>query len=203
VWVALWTDRRAARRIEDEHEFSDQRLKAEHERSDRLLKAEREHSRAEIEEERRLAREREQLAEAYAVQVVPAEVPVRIAGDEEGGKQLAVIIVNRGKFTITRIEAQFSPDGMSLLSHRGYKRLMGFENVSESVRAGWGPSDEGAMSGVLSPWDLGMRFEADTVHVRFLKSWYPVVRWTDRWGTRWEHRCGEVRQVRDHESWSP
>jgi hypothetical protein len=29
------------------------------------------------------------------------------------------------------------------------------------------------------------------------------VRLTDRWGTRWEHRLGEVRQVRDGEEWAP
>jgi hypothetical protein len=38
--------------------------------------------------------------------------------------------------------------------------------------------------------------------VWFLKNPYPVVRWADRWGTRWEHRRGEVRQVRDDEPWS-
>jgi len=48
-----------------------------------------------------------------------------------------------------------------------------------------------------------MRFETETVHVKFLKSWYPLVRWTDRWGTRWEHRRGEVRQVREDEPWVP
>ena len=32
---------------------------------------------------------------------------------------------------------------------------------------------------------------------------YPLVRWTDRWGTRWEHRLGEVRQIRDGQDWAP
>ena len=59
VWVALWTEHRAARR-----------LKTERERSDRLLAEERERSRAQLGEERRIAREREQFTEAYAVQVV-------------------------------------------------------------------------------------------------------------------------------------
>jgi len=193
VGIALWAEWRSGRRLADERE-----------RSDRQLADERAHSRAQVEEERRIAREREQLAEAYAVQVAAAEVPVRIAGDDEGGgKQLAVIIVNRAKFTITRVQAQFSPDGMSLIPHHAYKRVPGFGNLEGSVRSGWGPSDERALFGVLTPWDLSMLFETETVHVKFLKSWYPVVRWTDRWGARWEHRRGEVRQVRDDEAWAP
>jgi len=62
VGIALWTERRSGRR-----------LKAERERSDRLLREERVRSRAQIEEERRIAREREQLSEAYAVQVALGE----------------------------------------------------------------------------------------------------------------------------------
>lgn len=48
-------------------------LAAERVRSDEQLREEREHSAAQIEEERRLAREREQLSEAYAVQVFLGE----------------------------------------------------------------------------------------------------------------------------------
>jgi hypothetical protein len=38
------------------------------------------------------------------------------------------------------------------------------------------------MSGMLTPWDGGIRFETDDTHVRHLVSAYPIVRWTDRWG---------------------
>ena len=48
-----------------------------------------------------------------------------------------------------------------------------------------------------------MRFESDDVHVQHLKSPYPLVRWTDRWAARWEHRLGQVRQVRDDQEWTP
>jgi hypothetical protein len=30
---------------------------------------------------------------------------------------------------------------------------------------------------------------------KFIHGAYPIVRWTDRWGTRWEHELGEVRQI--------
>ena len=193
VGIALWTEWRSGRRLAEEQQ-----------RSDRKLKEERALSRAEIEEERRIAREREQLANAYAIQVALAEVSV--GGRDEGGdsvRQLAAMVVNRGRFTITRIEAQFSYDGMSLVSHHGYKRVPGFASVPEGLRGGWDPAEERAMYGVLTPWDRGIRFESDNVHVRFLKSPYPLVRWTDQWGTRWEHRRGQVRQVRDDEEWAP
>jgi hypothetical protein len=192
VSIALWTEWRSGRR-----------LAAEQARSDRQLEEERARSMAEIEEERRIGRESEQLAEAYAVQVVAAEAPIRFTGDQGTGKQLGVILINRGKFTITRVQAQFSPDGMSLISHHSYRRVPGFDTVPEDLRAAWKESAERAMYGVLTPWDTGIHFASDTVHDRFLKSPYPVVRWTDRWGTRWEHRRGEVRQVADDEPWTP
>jgi hypothetical protein len=168
VGIALWAEWRSGRR-----------LAVEHERGDRLLAEERANSRAQIEEERRIAREREQLAEAYAVQVVLGEVyagerdpvydePVQPDGDSL--RRLAVMVVNRGSYTITRVEAQFSLDGMSLISHHAYKREPGFESVPVGLRAGWGPADERAMHGVLAPWDMAIRFETDTVHVKFLKT---------------------------------
>jgi hypothetical protein len=198
VGIALWAEWRSGKGLREERDHSG-----------RLLKEEREYGRAQIEEERRIAREQEQLAEAYAVQVVPAGQP---AGEcdpvydevvDDSVKRLAVMVVNRGPYTITRVEAQFSYDGKSLVSHRGYERLSGFSDIPERLRVGWVASREGAMHGVLTPWDTGIRFESDKVHVKFLSNPYPLVRWTDRWGTRWEHRHGEVRQVRDDEPWSP
>jgi hypothetical protein len=59
VGIALWTEWRSGRRLKDERA-----------RSDRQLAEERAHSRAQIEEERQIALEREQAAEAHAVQVV-------------------------------------------------------------------------------------------------------------------------------------
>lgn len=198
VGIALWAEWRSGKR-----------LKGEQERSDRQLKEERGHSQAQIEEERRIVREREQLAEAYTVQVVLGE---RTGGERDevyaeplsdDVKVLAVMVVNHGSYTITRVEARFSYDGKSLVSHAGYERLPGFHEAPERLRAGWSASPERAMYGVLTPWDLGMRFESDEVHVKFLSSPYPLVRWTDRRGTRWEHRRGEVRHVREDEDWIP
>ncbi len=170
-----------------------------------------------IADERRVTREREQLAEAYLVQVVLGEkylivkdVPIErlstapnIYGEWTDALHLAVMAVNRGSFTITSVEAQFSYDGVSLEPPQGYQRLSGFGNVRPRLREGWSPSSERAMHGVLAPWDAGIRFESDEVSAERLNNPYPLVRWTDRWGTRWEHRRGEVRQVREDAPWVP
>ena len=102
------------------------------------------------------------------------------------------------------VEARFSYDGKSIAGPPAkYKRLSGFGRVSQKLREGWSPSSEHALHGVLAPWDAGIRIESDEVDVRFLKSPYPLVRWTDRWGTRWEQRRGEARQIGDGEEWVP
>lgn len=95
------------------------------------------------------------------------------------------MVASRGKFTFTRTEAQFSPDGASLISHTGYRRLPGFPSVPEELQATWREPDELALHGMLTPWDLGMRSEADMIHVKNLESTYPLVRWTDQWETQW------------------
>jgi hypothetical protein len=196
VWVALWTDRRATRRIREEREHSKH-----------LLAEEQARSRAEINEERRVAQEREQFTEAYTVHVVLGEMTVA-EGGEHGGpgepvKRLAVMVVNHGAFTITGLEAQFCYDGVKLGFPERSKRLTGFGNVRERLREGWNPSAEHALDGVLTPRDAGVRFESYMVPARELGSPYPLVRWIDRWGTKWEHRRGEVRRLRYDEPWSP
>ncbi len=125
-------------------------------------------------------------------------------GDLDGSvKRLAVMVVNHSSSTITRVEARFSYDGRSIAPAGKYTRLSGFARVSPKLREGWSPSSERALYGVLAPWDAGIRFESEDVHVQFLKSPYPLVRWTDRWGTRWEQRRGEARQIQDGEDWVP
>jgi len=122
---------------------------------------------------------------------------------DDSVQELAAMVVNEGACTITRIEAQFSYDGMSLVPHRGLVRVPGPLRISDILRGSFHESPERAMRGVLTPWGGGIRFESDKVHVKFLSNPYPLVRWTDRWGTSWEHRRGKVRQVRDDEEWAP
>ena len=143
VGIASWTEWRSGKR-----------LKAEQGRSDRQLKEERERSRAEIEEERRIAREREQLAEAYQVQVVVGE---RAAAGQNVSDpsvvELVVVVVNHGSFTITKVEAQFSYDGRSLVSHRSHERLSSLQ-ISTLGCAGRGTVPGGARC--LESWPRGI-----------------------------------------------
>src|ERR1700753_787082 len=95
VGIALWSERRTTKRLADEHA-----------RSDRQLAEERALGAARIAEERSLAREREQLAEAYAVQVTAGtlrgEQPDRRdnpwidIGDRPEAP--AVLVINRGHY---------------------------------------------------------------------------------------------------------
>ena len=77
-------------------------------------------------------------------------------GDLDGSvKHLAVMLVNRGSFTITRVEMRFSYDGRSLVSHRGYEHLSCLPSgLPEKLRHGWTRSPEQASYAVLAP---GMR----------------------------------------------
>lgn len=123
-------------------------------------------SRALIGEERRLTLEREQFAEAYAAQVALGERDAGPVDDvyeepvDESVKRLAVMVVNRGSFTITGIEARFSYDGKSLASHARYRRLSGFGQVRLRLRKDWSPSSERAMYGILTPLDAGFVLRA-------------------------------------------
>jgi hypothetical protein len=161
------------------------------------VEKERTYGQAQLEEERRLEREKQQLAEAYQIQVVLGE---RAAGQpiegtdkrDDSVKELAALVVNHGSFTITDVEARFCYDGQDLASPARSKRLTGFGRVSGRVQGGFSASAEHALDRVLTPRDAGVRFESYPVPADRLANPYPVVRWTDRWGTRWEHRQGQV-----------
>jgi hypothetical protein len=106
-------------------------------------------------------------------------------------------------FTSTALKAQFCCGGKNPEAPERSKRLTGFGDVRERLREGWNPAAEHALEGVLTPKDAGVRFESYLVPAHALDNPYPLVRWTDQWGTRWEHRRGEVRPVRDAEPWMP
>jgi hypothetical protein len=102
-------------------------------------------------------------------------------------RTLVLMMTNKGKYTITRVEAQFSPDGKSLLPHDTSIRIANLDNLPDKLRAGQPDLTEAARGSVLTPWDAGMRFECQRVHKKDISGPYAVVRWTDRWGRRWEH----------------
>lgn len=148
--------------------------------------------------------EREQLAAAYAVRVVQGERPAdRHSTLHPSLVVLVATVVNGGHYTITGVEVMFCLDGEHLVPPATSERVSSFGGLPPGLRKPTDTSQEQAMAGVLTPWDTGLRSESDEIGVQQLKGHYALVRWTDRWGTRWEHRRGEVRQVRDDQEWAP
>jgi len=196
VGIALWSERRTDRRLADERALSDKRLADERAHSDARLRDERQH-----------AQEQEQLTEAYSVQVVMGDMPAGPKDDvyeqhDDSAKCLTAVVVNHGKYTITKVEARFRLSDGNELSRCLSKRISGWSDLPDELTSGLSPSASHGFPGVtLTPWDAGLRFESDPIGVQHLGSEHPVVRWTDQWGTRWEHRRGEVRQVEDSSIW--
>lgn len=57
--------------------------------------------------------------------------------------------------------------------------------------------------GTSTPMDLGLRYTTDITAAKFLVGNYPILRWTDRWGTRREHKQGVVvRKIAEGEPWA-
>ena len=223
VGVALWTEWRAGNRaaserlhsdgvLADERKRHEDELAAERDHSERQLAAEQAFSRSQLEEERGLARQREQLAEAYAVQVEQGETPSGTPTDDtykeptDEARTLFALVVNSGSFTITRVEAQFrlrSGGNGSLVTARQTERITGFGKLDERLRREvWSAPDFNPYVSRLAPWDVGISFRTDSIATRYTLGWFPVIRWTDRWGTRWEHRQGEVHVISADELWT-
>jgi hypothetical protein len=170
----------------------------------RRFREERGRSDKQIAEERRIAREREQFAEAYAVQVTLVKSGIHGEG-EDAARRLIAAIVNHGAQTITRVEVRFSPDGGSVIPARKQERLPVDSNLPSNVM---GPhhvvsAEAAAFRDRLTPWDTGITAETDPIGVRHLTDPRVIVRWTDRWGTRWEHKRGDVQPVDESAQWAP
>lgn len=150
-----------------------------------------------------MARDREQLAEAYAVEVRMGDRSVGAPGErDEAASRVIAVVINHGRYTITGIDAQLR------LSAGGNTSLVPFDKRNlmpalegESAGLGWRLAKMHADR--LTPWDLSLQFESDPIAAPHLPGAYPVVRWVDQWGTHWEHRRGEVAQIEDGEEWVP
>jgi hypothetical protein len=218
VGIALWTEQRSDKRITAEHRRTGGLIREERERAAATLADQREHEKSALEderargrklleEERRLSLEREQLAQAYAVQVLLAQLPHPNATDAATGetlptRQLLAGIVNRSAYTVTRIQVRFCLGGSTMVSHREVAQLPS-PSTPDALRTGPWPCPDPAMRGILTPFDGGLQFETEAISERDLADPYALARWTDHWGTRWEHKRGVVRIIRDDMTWEP
>jgi hypothetical protein len=207
VGIAVWTGRQSREFVRDERKRAAAALAEQREHERAAVADEREHGRKLLEEERRLALEREQLAQAYAVQVLLAQLPGKdvtdaVTADRLATRQLLAGVVNRSAYTVTRIEVRFCLGTSTMVSHREVLQLPS-PSTPEALRTGPWPCPDPAMRGILTPFDGGLQFETEYMPERDLAEPYALARWTDHWDTRWEHKRGVVRQIGEDEPWKP
>jgi hypothetical protein len=204
--------KRADKRLADEQARHEAEVAEERRLADMRLKIQHDQSEEQFRTEQWRMTEREQYTKAYAVQVTVGEFTTVPGSPNEYGDQgadaakcLAALVVNRGRYAITRVTAQFSPEGRSLTSPSRVIRIpASFESLPQELRGDFGPlQDKRGHGDTLAPWDAGMRFESGDVGVRHLAGPYFVVRWMDRWGTNWEHKQGSVKPITEGQPWSP
>ena len=212
IFITRQDRKRADKRFADEQARHKTEVDEERRLAEARLKAQQEQSENHFSTEQWRITEREQYSEAYAVQVTVGELntasePPDQFGDpgSDAAKRLAALVVNRGRYGITRVSAQFSPDGKSLTSpSRSVRIPASFDSLPRELRGEFGSlRDKRGHGDTLAPWDAGMRFESANTGVRHLAGPYFVVRWVDRWGTNWEHKQGVVEPVAEGQSWKP
>jgi hypothetical protein len=197
----------ADKRLADQLAHSDAQLAAERAAADARLKEELAHADERLAEEHRIAREREQWAEAYAVEVTVAQMSPEAWGSRvttQPDVPIAcpvAIVVNRGHYAITEVYAQFRAGTGGLMPYGRTEHYSSWRNLGGEMAAGVLGAERNLSPTTLNPADAGLRFSEDARTVRDLAGSYPIIRWRDRWGTRWESRQGVVRQIAEGEPW--
>jgi hypothetical protein len=113
-----------------------------------------------------------------------------------------VIVVNHGHYTITDIQAQFSPNGASILTYGKREHFSSLRDLPSQMTS-WVDDEPDIRLSTLTPSDTGLRFSHDAIAEKNLTGTYPIVRWRDRWGQTWEHKLGVVRKISAAEVWKP
>ena len=148
-------------------------------------------------------------SQAYAVEVGfgerdpgsgPSDVQGRVPASEV--REVAVMVTNRGSFTIMRVESRFC-FGSVMYQDARYVRLSGSGEVRPELRGSFEPSAERLLRRVLTPLDIGIRFEADGVPRTWLAAGIRSSAGLTAGVTRWENKRGVVSRVQDDEPWEP
>lgn len=214
VAVALFaewrTDKRLAKQQEkhdqeivEERRLADERLRTQLKHSDEQLSQERQAADMRVLLERDRAWDQELLTEAWSVEVIAGRMPPEPGITSEASQPIGrpvVLVINHGRYTITQVDARFSPDGRSIVGRSQSEASWDISRLPPNLANSLdGPIGQ-AYLGVLTP-GTGMRFIGDTLLVSVLRSTFPIVRWTDRSGIRWEHKQGQVRQIGENDDW--
>jgi len=135
--------------------------------------------------ERKEAQALDDLADAYAVQVIGVATTV---------------VMNHGRFTIRDVEARL---------RTGDSKLVAFEQSERLLHAAGGAAlgadtnlNADFQPGILTPWDAGLRFTINPANIANLIGACPILRWTDHRNTRWEHSKGSVKKIPAKEPWA-
>ena len=154
---------------------------------------------ARLHKERTLDRAREQLAEAYRVQIILRK---RAAGS---GRRLVAYVLNHGGQTITEVDARFTPDGQFCEKPFERERVRAQRDPMPQIVARMSEKsvEVASLADRLTPFDAGLQFRSGVFNGDELTKPGVIVRWTDRWSTRWENRNGEVKQVDKDDDWKP
>jgi hypothetical protein len=136
--------------------------------------------------------------------MTPEAYGSRISADSDTPIECAVaIVVDRGHYAIIRLEAQICLNNNNMTSYGRTEHFTSWSTIPQLMTEGLSGGGRDIYLSTLTPYDLGMRYSNDATVVRHLIGSYPIVRWTDRWGMRWEHKRGEVRQIKEGEQWLP
>jgi hypothetical protein len=227
VGIAIWSERRTDLRVEaerkrsdrvlaEEREFADKRLAdqqahsdaqlaQERQAADARLKAQQKHSDGQLERQRRDAQAAEQLVEAWSIEVLGARMPPGdnvVSTPENPSERTVAIVVNRGRYTITRVQARFSPDGQSIADREQTQSFTDFSRLPHQLGHDLTGGIGEVYLGVIMP-GAAMRFIGGAMLAQYMRTTYSIVRWTDRWSQRWEHKQGDVYQITEDTQWKP
>lgn len=176
-----------------------------------ITKQDRQRADSQLVTERRRTQDSEQLGEAHAVQVLLRERRVEpedtvwgtaVSVDSQA-RILAAIVINHGKYSIDRLQAKLNLRERPLQPFISCVRVPDTRKLDEELKAGTNAviDADSLQMDLLTPWDLGMRFESEILDRTQIPLSYPIVRWRDRWGQHWERTASQIRQISENEPW--
>jgi len=193
VAIALFAEWRASVRVSNERKYSAKVLADERRAADDRLQRQLDHSDAQFRAEREAERDQGREADAWSVEVLLAQYDKASPADEgePDDKELEATVTNYGSRTISRVRAQFSPNGIQRVRHSETQQL--------SRRASENPfdvdPDDTPMPGILPP-NSTMRLASDRIASKFITAPKVIVRWQDYSGQQWEYDLGEVHRAK-------
>jgi hypothetical protein len=192
VIVTVWLTGRARADAANQHQAQIARMDAAQQAERDRFNEERQRFADELAANRR----RDQLAEALSVEVV---VQMFYDFEKDNGKTasypfLIATISNNSRWVMTLVEIQFSYDGLSKV---GRRRAEFYRPARPAGRLEPVPPPR-RFAGSIPPSEV-VRFESD--HTQDVSNGIAIVRWTDRFDSRWEWRDGVVEMIDPNKPW--